>query len=174
MKPYVQAVFLGPVPFQNAMVVTVGKSWASMHSDQLPHGDPGATAIASPALGVGPIYFNAAVFPDPGQTTTSVDGGVTWLNMPLNHTYYVTAEKDGVNYPTVKFKINEADLAYGVELYIASPPDSVQGTTAPRPGSRKPLRSDRMRRMLRPRVVGRRMAPTTCGRADCDATHPPP
>jgi hypothetical protein len=134
VKPYVQAVFLGPVPFQNAMVVTVGKSWASMHSDLLPHGDPGATALASPALGLGPIYFNAAVFPDPGQTTTSVDGGVTWLNMPLNHTYYVTAEKEGVSYETVKFKINDADLAYGVELYIASPPDSVQGDNDSAPG----------------------------------------
>jgi hypothetical protein len=134
VKPYVQAVFLGPVPFQNAMVVTVGKSWASMHSDLLPHGDPGATAIASPAAGEGPIYFNEDVFPDPGQMTTSFDGGVTWLNMPLNHTYYVTAEKEGVNYETVKFKINEADLAYGVELYIASPPDSVQGDNDSAPG----------------------------------------
>ena len=116
------------------MVVTVGKSWASMHDGRLPHGDPGATTSASPALGLGPIYFNEDVFPDPGQTTTSVDGGVTWLNMPLNHTYYVTARKEGVNYETVKFKINEADLAYGVELYIASPPDSVQGDNDSAPG----------------------------------------
>jgi hypothetical protein len=134
VKPYVQAVWLGDVPFQNAMVVTVGKSWASMHSDLLPHGDPGATTVASPSLGLGPIYFNEDVFPDPGQATTSVDGGVTWLNMPLNHTYYVTAHKEGVNYQTVKFKINEADLAYGVELYIASPPDSVQGDNDSAPG----------------------------------------
>jgi hypothetical protein len=134
VKPYVQAVFLGPVPFQNAMVVTVGKSWASMHSGQLPHGDPGATAIASPAGGVGPIYFDESVFPNPGQTTTSVDGGVTWLNMPLNHTYYVTAAKDGVSYQTVKFKINAADAANHVELYIASPPDSVQGDNSSAPG----------------------------------------
>ena len=134
VKPYVQAVWLGAVPFQNAMVVTVGKSWASMHSGRLPHGDPGATTVASPALGMGPIYFNEDVFPDPGQMTTSVDGGVTWLNMPLNHTYYVTAQKDGVNYPTVKFKIVEADRAYGVELYIASPPDSVTGDNDSAPG----------------------------------------
>jgi hypothetical protein len=134
VKPYVQAVWLDEVPFQNAMVVTVGKSWASMHSDLLPHGDPGATTVASPSLGLGPIYFNEDVFPDPGQATTSVDGGVTWLNMPLNHTYYVTAHKEGVNYQTVKFKINEADLAYGVELYIASPPDSVQGDNDSAPG----------------------------------------
>jgi len=134
VKPYVQAVWLGQTPFQNAMVVTVGKSWASMHDGRLPHGDPGATATASPALGVGPIYFNAAVLPDPGQLTTSVDGGVTWLNLPMNHTYNVTAAKDGVSYPTVRFRVNEADRDYGVELYIASPPDSVEGTNSSAPG----------------------------------------
>ncbi len=85
-------------------------------------------------LGIGPIYFNEAVLPDPGQLETSLDGGVTWLNMPLNHTYSVTAEKDGVVYPTVRFRINESDLAYGVELYIASPPDSVEGTNSSGPG----------------------------------------
>jgi hypothetical protein len=135
VKPYVQAVWLGPTPLENAMVVTVGKSWASMHDGRLPHGDPGATATASPALGVGPIYFNEAVLPDPGQLTTSVDGGVTWLNMPPNGTYYVTAQKEGVSYQTVKFKVLEADAAiYGVELYIASPPDSVQGDNDSAPG----------------------------------------
>jgi len=72
--------------------------------------------------------------PVPLQNATSVDGGVTWLNMPLNRTYYVTAQKEGVSYPTVKFKINEGDLAYGVELYIASPPDSVTGDNSSAPG----------------------------------------
>lgn len=134
VKPYVQAVWLGATPFENAMVVTVGKSWASMHDGRLPHGDPGATAIASPALGIGPIYFNEAVLPDPGQLETSLDGGVTWLNVPRDHTYYVTAQKEGVSYDTVKFKINGSDLAYGVELYIASPPDSVQGDNDSAPG----------------------------------------
>ena len=134
VKPYVQTVWLDQVPFQNAMVVTVGKSWASMHDGRLPHGDPGATAIASPSAGVGPIYFDETVLPNPGQTTTSVDGGVTWLNMPWNNTYDVTAQKEGVSYETVKFKINESDRAYGVELYIASPPDSVQGDNDSAPG----------------------------------------
>jgi hypothetical protein len=54
--------------------------------------------------------------------------------MPLNHTYYVTARKEDVNYETVKFKVNESDLAHGVELYIASPPDSVQGDNNSAPG----------------------------------------
>jgi len=134
VKPYVETIWLGGAPIENAMVVTVGKSWASMHDGRLPHGDPGATASASPALGIGPIYFNEAVLPDPGQLETSLDGGVTWLNMPLNHTYSVTAAKDGVEYPTVRFRINESDLAYGVELYIASPPDSVEGTNSSGPG----------------------------------------
>ena len=57
-----------------------------------------------------------------------------YVTLPLNQTYYVTAQKDGVSYPTVKFRINEADLAYGVELYIASPPDSVTGDNSSPPG----------------------------------------
>lgn len=122
--------------FTNAMVVTVGKSWASMHDDRLPHGDPGATMTISPVSNeyIGPIYFNDAVIPDLDQTDVSVDGGVTWLNMPLNNTYFVSAEKEGVNYETVKFSVSEADLAAGVELYIASPPDSVQGDNDSGPG----------------------------------------
>jgi hypothetical protein len=135
VKPFVEAVFLGGAPIENAMVVTVGKSWASMHDGRLPHGDPDAMAMASPALGIGPIYFNEAVQPDPGQTGTSLDGGVTWLNMPVNNTYYVTASKDGVNYPTVRFNIDLADrVEDGVELYIASPPDSVEGNNDSGPG----------------------------------------
>jgi hypothetical protein len=116
------------------MVVTVGKSWASMHDGRLPHGDPDATAMASPAMGVGPIYFNKDVRPDPTQLLTSVDGGVAWLNLPLNNTYYVTAAKTGVSYPTVKFKIDAADVDAGVELYIASPPDSLEGSNSSAPG----------------------------------------
>jgi hypothetical protein len=134
MKPFVEAYFLGGGDFQNAMVVTVGKSWASMHDGRLPHGDPDAAAMASPALGVGPIYFNRDVQPDPTQVLTSVDGGVTWLNVPPGNTYYVTASKIGVTYPTVKFKIDEADVANGVQLYIASPPDSLEGSNDSGPG----------------------------------------
>ena len=116
------------------MVVTVGKSWASMHDGRLPHGDPDAAAMASPALGVGPIYFNRDVQPDPTQPLTSLDGGVTWLNVPLGNTYHVTASKVGVTYPTVKFVINESDAANGVQLYIASPPDSLEGSNDSGPG----------------------------------------
>jgi len=92
MKPWVEAVFLGGAPFRNAMVVTVGKSWASMHDGRLPHGDPDARTIATPVAGVGPIYFNEDVFPDPTQLLTSLDGGVAWLNLPDN-TYHVTAQR---------------------------------------------------------------------------------
>ena len=122
--------------FSNAMVVTVGKSWASMHDDRLPHGDPGATMTLSPAADdyIGPIYFNASVIPDLTQPDVSVDGGVTWLNMPLNQTYFVSAQKEGVSYETVKFIFSEADVEAGVQLYIASPPDSVQGDNDSGPG----------------------------------------
>jgi hypothetical protein len=135
LKPAVEAMIGSPIT--NAMVVTVGKSWASMHDDRLPHGDPGATVSSDPPLffppTIGPIYFNEAVQPDPTRPYTSVDGGVTWINVPLN-TYYVTAHKSGVNYETVKFNISEADVESGVELYIASPPDSVQGDNDSGPG----------------------------------------
>ncbi|RJP84631.1 MAG: hypothetical protein C4518_19150 [Desulfobacteraceae bacterium] len=141
MKPAVEqqiSALLGfPFTLQNAMVVTVGKSWASMHDDRLPHGDPGATVSMTPAPAfpetIGPIYFNEAVQPDPTYTSTSVDGGVTWLNMPLG-TYAVTAQKPDVEYDTVTFRVTETDVTNGVELYIASPPDSVQGDNDSGPG----------------------------------------
>lgn len=122
--------------FQNAMVVTVGKSWASMHDDRLPHGDAGATMTISPASpeSIGPIYFNESVIPDLAQPDTSLDGGVTWVNMPVPSTYYVSAVKPGVTYATVKFSITQADVENGVQLYIASPPDSVQGDNDSGPG----------------------------------------
>jgi hypothetical protein len=127
-----------PFTFTNAMVVTVGKSWASMHTsgEWLPHGDPGATVSSDPVLTyptIGPIYFNEAVQPDPTYPYTSVDGGVTWLNVPFG-TYYVTAHKTGVNYETVEFRLTEEDVANGVELYIASTPDSVEGDNDSAPG----------------------------------------
>ncbi|MEZ5501660.1 MAG: hypothetical protein R3E50_02990 [Halioglobus sp.] len=122
--------------FANAMVVTVGKSWASMHDDRLPHGDPGATMTLSPTLDdyIGPIYFNRSVIPDLSQPDTSVDGGVTWLNMPVDQTYYVSAIKPGVTYPTVRFRVTSADVENGVQLYIASPPDSLEGDNSSPPG----------------------------------------
>ena len=51
----------------NAVVVTVGKSWASIHDDRLPHGDPGATVNAIPGA-IGPIYFDESVTPNPKYT----------------------------------------------------------------------------------------------------------
>jgi hypothetical protein len=134
MKPYVEAIWLGDTPLQNAMVVTVGKSWSSMHDGRLPHGDPGALAFASPAPEIGPIYFNRQVIPDPTLTQTSVDGGVAWLNLPVDQTYHVTAAKGGVTYKTVRFNVDAADVENGVELYIASPPHSVEGDNDSGPG----------------------------------------
>ena len=37
-------------PGLNALVVTVGKSWSSIHSDMLSDGDPGATATLTPQV----------------------------------------------------------------------------------------------------------------------------
>ena len=60
------------------MVVTVGKSWASMHDGEPPpaircHRDH----CPASADYIGPIYFNASVIPDLDQQDVSVDGGVT-------------------------------------------------------------------------------------------------
>ena len=140
MRPYVvDMVRTHATPdfeFGNALVVTAGKSWASMHDDRLPHGDPGATATITPAAegAVGPIYFNEDVIPDMGWDATSVDGGIAWLNVPPGATYSVTAHKEGVRYPSVRFRVDEADREAGVQLYIASPPDSLQGDNASGPG----------------------------------------
>ena len=136
VEAMVQAMTGMEFTFVNAMVVTVGKSWASMHSDLLPHGDPGATVSSIPMLTfptIGPLYFNEQVQPDPAWGYTSVDGGVAWVNVPLD-TYDVTAHKDGVNYKTARFNITEQDVACGVQLYIASPPDSVEGDNDSDPG----------------------------------------
>lgn len=140
MLPFVENMLrTGGYPnffFENAMVVTVGKSWASMHDDRLPHGDPGATVTLSPAEGdiIGPVYFNEQVIPDLTWESSSVDGGVVWLNMPRNTIYHASARKAGVEYPTVRFNINDADVEAGVQLYIASPPDSLEGSNESPPG----------------------------------------
>jgi hypothetical protein len=107
-----------------------------MHDDRLPHGDPGATVSIGPASDeyIGPVYFNESVVPDVNQPDVSLDGGVTWLNMPLDRTHSVTAHKPGVNYDTVRFNITAADEEAGVVLYIASPPDSVEGDNDSPPG----------------------------------------
>lgn len=132
IKPMVEAMI--GTPIVNALVVTVGKSWASMHDDRLPHGDPGAIALIDPLVpAIGPVYFNEQVQPDPTWTSTSVDGGVTWINVPPGE-YSVTAEKEGVNYKNAEFEIKESDADNGIVLYIASPPDSVEGDNDSGPG----------------------------------------
>lgn len=117
---------------KNAMVVTVGKSWASIHCDWLPHGDPGATLDPIPGA-VGPLYFDETVKPNPAYTKTSVDGGVAWLNVPKG-SYVTKTHKQGVKYREVEFAVTDADVKEGVLLYIASPPDGVQGDNDSPPG----------------------------------------
>lgn len=140
MKPKVESMLKLVAPksggkMKNAMVATVGKKWASMHDDRLPHGDPGATVTKIPDA-IGPIYFNEKVQPDPLYGKTSVDGGVAWLNVPPGE-HVVTASREGVEYAEVKFIVEEANIANGVELYIASPPDSIIGTNVSGPGDKR-------------------------------------
>jgi hypothetical protein len=138
IKPLIQQMMGGILPpgadptFRNAIVATVGKSWASIHDDRLPHGDPGATVAPIP-FAIGPLYFDENVRPNPAYSKTSVDGGVAWLNVPEG-TYVISATKEGVTYHEIKFVVDAADDAAGVMLYIASPPDSIQGTNDSAPG----------------------------------------
>lgn len=52
-----------------------------------PHGLPGATVTMSPRWGDtrGPIYFNEFVLPDETRTSSSVDGGVLWAEVPAGY-----------------------------------------------------------------------------------------
>ena len=52
--------------------------------DVYPHGLAGSTATMDPVRGNtrGPIYFNSSVIPDVNQTSSSVDGGVLWVEVP--------------------------------------------------------------------------------------------
>jgi hypothetical protein len=120
------ALIGAPYTLANVLVTTVGKSWASMYSPQLPHGDPGAAVSISPAAlfpaSLGPVYFNASVAPDPNLTSTSVDGGVLFGNL-ASGSYTVTASKAPFTYAALTFTVQD-----GIELYVASPPHATQGT----------------------------------------------
>jgi hypothetical protein len=115
-----------PYPLRNILVTTVGKAWASMYSPDLPHGDPGAAVDITPAApfpaSLGPVYFNAAVAPDPTLTSTSVDGGILFGNLAAG-SYSLSAHKAPFSYSTVTFVVQD-DIA----LYVASPPHGIQGT----------------------------------------------
>jgi len=126
------ALIGAPYALRNVLVTTVGKSWASMYDAALPHGDPGVTVGIAPAvqfpLSVGPVYFNEAVAPDPTLTSTSVDGGVMFGNLPAGANT-VTASKAPFSYATLTFRVQDA-----IGLYIASPPHATQGTNPSGPG----------------------------------------
>ena len=120
---------LSGVPYElsNAVVVTVGKTWASLFSDSLPHGDPGARTVISPANTTpfqGPIYFDEHVQPNATYQATSQDGGVLYNSLAPGE-YSITAVKDPYTYPSVRFVIEE-----GIRFYVASPPHSIEGSNS--------------------------------------------
>jgi hypothetical protein len=132
IEQQIGALIGAPYPLRNVLVTTVGKSWASMYSPDLPHGDPGAQVQISPAIqfpaSLGPVYFNEAVAPDPTITMTSVDGGVLFGNLS-NGSYALTASKAPFSYSTLTFVIQDQ-----IGLYIASPPHGIQSTNSSPPG----------------------------------------
>jgi len=126
LEQQIGALVGAPYPLRNVVVTTVGKAWASMYSPDLPHGDPGVAVQISPPIqfpaSVGPIYFNEAVAPDPTLTTTSLDGGVLFGNLPSGSAT-ISASKAPFSYSPNTFVIED-----GIGLYIASPPHGIQGT----------------------------------------------
>jgi hypothetical protein len=126
IEQQIGAAIGGPYTLSNVLVTTVGKSWASMYSTELPHGDPGAVVTIAPAIqfpaSLGPVYFNESVAPDPTLGATSVDGGVLFGNLAPG-SYTITATKAPFTYAALTFAI-EADIP----LYVASPPHATQGT----------------------------------------------
>lgn len=80
----------------------------------LPHGIAGATATASPSLGA-PVYFNESVIPDASRTSSSVDGGVVWPNVPEG-VYTITA-----SHPTKRMASFRATCVSG-RVINANPP----------------------------------------------------
>ncbi len=97
------AVQLGPDgrPAQCAIVTTAsarnvrGVDYETFHQ-RTPHGVPGATAHAEPALPA-PTYFNESVIPDRTQTETSGDGGIIWTEVPTG-TYRVITESGSTRF----------------------------------------------------------------------------
>jgi hypothetical protein len=132
IEQQIGALIGAPYTLSNVLVTTVGKSWASMYSAQLPHGDPGVEVAISPAApfpaSLGPVYFNSSVAPDPTLTSTSVDGGVLFGNL-ASGSYTVTATKAPFTYAALTFVIQD-----GIDLYVASPPHATQGTNSSPPG----------------------------------------
>jgi hypothetical protein len=132
IEQQIGALIGAPYTLSNVLVTTVGKSWASMYSPDLPHGDPGAVVAIDPAIqfpaSLGPLYFNESVAPDPTLTSTSVDGGVLFGNL-ANGSHTITASKAPFSYAALTFVVED-----GIGLYIASPPHATQGTNSSPPG----------------------------------------
>jgi hypothetical protein len=128
IEQQIGALIGAPYNLRNVLVTTVGKSWASMYSTELPHGDPGVQVAIGPAApfpaSLGPVYFNEAVAPDPTLGATSVDGGVMFGNLAAGR-YVVTASKAPFSYDALTFDIQD-----DVPLYVASPPHATQGTNS--------------------------------------------
>ena len=126
LEQQIGALVGAPYQLNNVLVTTVGKAWASMYSPDLPHGDPGVSVQISPPtqfpVSVGPIYFNEAVAPDPTLTSTSLDGGVLFGNLPSGSAT-ISGSKAPFSYSPDTFVIED-----GIGLYVASPPHGIQGT----------------------------------------------
>jgi hypothetical protein len=92
-----------PDPTKCQMVTTITRKGGTILEPGA-HGEAGVTVSISPELpsSHGPIYFNAAVIPEPALTESSEDGGVLYTNAPPGE-YVLHGEKAGSSLSDVKF-----------------------------------------------------------------------
>jgi hypothetical protein len=109
-----------------SIATTVTRSGGSLYV-HLRQGEPGTTVTLIPAAPAesGPIYFNEDVIPDVKQTSTSIDGGVVFANVPPGD-YTLHGSKPGLVFQPVKLKCRVGQLVnagppLGVLAHVVDP-----------------------------------------------------
>jgi hypothetical protein len=108
------------------VATTVARIGGSLYVE-LRQGEPGATVALAPAVPAesGPIYFNEAVIPTPGQLATSKDGGAVFINVPPG-SYTLQGAKAGHVFAPIKIEcragmVVNAGPSIGVQADVAIP-----------------------------------------------------
>lgn len=118
-----------------SIATTVTRSGGSLYV-HLRQGEPGTSVTLTPAVPAesGPIYFNESVVPDLKQTSTSIDGGVVFANVPPGD-YTLSGSKPGLVFQPVKLKCRigllvNAGPPLGVLAHVVDP-DPAGGDSYP-------------------------------------------
>jgi hypothetical protein len=119
-----------------AVATTITRLGGTLHV-RVRQGEPGATLTISPASsGIkGPVYFNEMVLPDMTLTSSSIDGGALYYNVPPG-TYALTATKPGFTFTTAKVTCRAGWLVN------AGPPIGVQSDVKRADWGQVPIAAD--------------------------------